>query len=309
MCCNAPRTRGASCARLVIQTTERMLHCQRSEMACAKCAKLKQGNCTTRPTKGLTIIDAMLPNPILTRELIKCTKLMSIAKDASTRIYSNNARYTSHIHNQTRCMSSTSSSFQQQQPKKKSWYVASAAVGMFAVTFATVPLYKLYCQAYGKGGTATATDDVNKVKTLKIDKSRLIEVQFHANTHSSIDWNFRPLTDHIKVYPGETALAFYRAKNPLDELVIGVATYTVLPYEAGQYFNKIQCFCFEEQMLQPREEVFMPVLFYLDPEFSKDPALSGVTEVTLHYTFFRSKDGEILELDELDEPIEIKKHN
>lgn len=188
--------------------------------------------------------------------------------------------------------------------EKAGLYMASIAVAMFGASFAAVPLYRLYCQVTGKGGQAIKEED-NKIVDMKIDTSRLITVKFDANTHSSMDWKFTPVQDKIKVHPGETALAFYRVKNPLDEPVIGVATYTVLPYEAGTHFNKIQCFCFEEQMLQPNEDVFMPVLFYIDPEYSKDPALFGSDEVVLSYTFFRSKDGEILDLDE---PIELKKH-
>lgn len=190
--------------------------------------------------------------------------------------------------------------------EKAGFYSAGIAIAMFAASFAAVPLYRLYCQITGKGGTAIKDDDPeNKIVDMKRDTSRPITVRFEANTHSSMAWNFTPLVDMVKVNPGETALAFYRAKNPLDELVIGVATYTVLPYEAGTYFNKIQCFCFEEQMLQPHEDVFMPVLFYIDPEFSKDPILGSTDEITLSYTFFRSKDGEF---PDLDEPIELKKH-
>lgn len=176
---------------------------------------------------------------------------------------------------------------------------------MFGASFAAVPLYKLYCQVTGKGGQAIKDDKEEKVMVMKKDINRPLKIVFSANSHSSVSWSFRPLQDSIEVYPGETALAFYRAKNPFNELVIGVATYTILPYEAGQYFNKIQCFCFEEQMLQPKEDVFMPVLFYIDPEFSKDPQLVGVEEITLNYTFFRSKDGVY---EGLDEPIELIKH-
>lgn len=191
--------------------------------------------------------------------------------------------------------------------EKTGFYMASIAVGMFGASFAAVPLYRLYCQATGKGGQAFKEDE-NKIVNLNVDKSRTVTVRFDAKTHSSMDWNFSPVQDKIKVHPGETALAFYRVRNPLDEMVIGVATYTVLPYEAGQYFNKIQCFCFEEQMLKPHEDIFMPVLFYIDPEFSKDPALANMSDVVLSYTFFRSKDGEILEVGEGDEPIVISSH-
>ena len=96
----------------------------------------------------------------------------------------------------------------------------------------------------------------------------------------------------VYLVPGETALAFYTATNPSDKPVIGISTYNVIPYDAGQYFNKIQCFCFEEQRLNPHEQVDMPVFFYIDPEFANDPAMWKVDEITLSYTFFESKDAE-----------------
>lgn len=201
---------------------------------------------------------------------------------------------------------SASTSYRRTIAEKFGYYSASVAIAMFGASFAAVPLYRIYCQATGKGGQAVADDDTNKIVNLNVDKSRTITVRFDAKTHSSTDWKFTPVQDKVIVHPGETALAFYRVKNPLDESVIGVATYTVLPYEAGLYFNKIQCFCFEEQLLKPHEDVFMPVLFYIDPEYSKDPQLGGTNDLLLSYTFFRSKDGEILELDE---PIELRKHN
>lgn len=93
-----------------------------------------------------------------------------------------------------------------------------------------------------------------------------------------------------QVTPGETALAFYRAENKTPLPVDGISTYNVIPFEAGQYFNKIQCFCFEEQRLNPGETVELPVFFYIDPEFVKDPKMENVTEVSLSYTFFESKE-------------------
>ena len=91
------------------------------------------------------------------------------------------------------------------------------------------------------------------------------------------------------VSPGETALAFFRAKNLTNRSIVGVATYSILPYEAGLYFNKIQCFCFEEQRLDPNEELDMPVFFYIDEQYSQDPKLEEVDEICLSYTFFESK--------------------
>lgn len=125
-------------------------------------------------------------------------------------------------------------------------------------------------------------------------KDRVISVKFNADLAASMRWNFKPQQYEIKVAPGETALAFYTAKNPTDQPVIGISTYNVIPFEAGQYFNKIQCFCFEEQMLNPHEEVDMPVFFFIDPEFAEDPKMEFVDEITLSYTFFEAKDGQKL---------------
>jgi len=106
-----------------------------------------------------------------------------------------------------------------------------------------------------------------------------------------MQWNFRPQQTEVTLYAGETALAFYTAKNPTPSPIDGISTYNVIPFEAGQYFNKIQCFCFEEQRLNPGEEVDMPVFFYIDPEFLEDPFLEEVDEIHLSYTFFESKPG------------------
>lgn len=98
------------------------------------------------------------------------------------------------------------------------------------------------------------------------------------------------MNSHVQVTPGETALAFYRAENKTPHPVDGISTYNVIPFEAGQYFNKIQCFCFEEQRLNPGETVELPVFFYIDPEFTDDPKMEHVDLITLSYTFFESKE-------------------
>lgn len=125
-------------------------------------------------------------------------------------------------------------------------------------------------------------------------KDRVISIKFNADLAASMRWNFKPQQYEIKVAPGETALAFYTATNPTNRPVIGISTYNVIPFEAGQYFNKIQCFCFEEQMLNPNEEVDMPVFFFIDPEFAEDPKMEFVDEITLSYTFFEAKDAQKL---------------
>ncbi|XP_067285280.1 cytochrome c oxidase assembly protein COX11, mitochondrial [Pseudorasbora parva] len=171
-------------------------------------------------------------------------------------------------------------------------YIAAAGVGMIGMSYAAVPLYRLYCQATGLGGTAVAGHDTEQVETMKAIRERIIKVTFNADTHASMQWNFRPQQSEIYVVPGETALAFYKARNPTNKPVIGISTYNVVPFEAGQYFNKIQCFCFEEQRLNPHEEVDMPVFFYIDPEFDEDPRMARVDNIILSYTFFEAKEGQ-----------------
>lgn len=175
-------------------------------------------------------------------------------------------------------------------------YVAAAAIGMIGMSYAAVPLYRLYCQATGLGGAAVAGHNVDQVETMMAVKDRIIKVAFNADVHASLHWNFRPQQSEIYVVPGETALAFYKAKNPTDKPVIGISTYNVVPFDAGQYFNKIQCFCFEEQRLNPHEEVDMPVFFYIDPEFAEDPRMARVDTITLSYTFFEAKEGQTFPL-------------
>ncbi|XP_037318773.1 cytochrome c oxidase assembly protein COX11, mitochondrial isoform X2 [Pungitius pungitius] len=167
---------------------------------------------------------------------------------------------------------------------------------MIGLSYAAVPLYRLYCQASGLGGTAVAGHDAEQVEAMEPVKGRVLKISFNADTHASMQWNFRPQQSEIFVVPGETALAFYRAKNPTNKPIIGISTYNVVPFDAGQYFNKIQCFCFEEQRLNPHEEVDMPVFFYIDPEFDEDPRMARVDTITLSYTFFEAKEGQKLPL-------------
>lgn len=211
------------------------------------------------------------------------------------------------------------------------YYSLATVVLCGGLTYAAVPLYRLFCQvssrlvsrqilrgfqSTGYGGTIDINHDATKVEHMKKVENTLLRIRFVANINSSMRWNFKPLQYEIKVIPGETALAFYSAKNPTDTPVIGISTYNVIPFEAGPYFNKIQCFCFEAQQLNPHEEVRqsenqrfrdyiqfdlqqifisakvdMPVFFYIDPEFVDDPKMEFVDTITLSYTFFESKDG------------------
>ncbi|XP_059094609.1 cytochrome c oxidase assembly protein COX11, mitochondrial-like [Tigriopus californicus] len=178
-----------------------------------------------------------------------------------------------------------------QQSRTTLFYVMSMAIGTVGLSYAAVPLYRIFCQSTGYGGTVKQGHDAEKVAELEPKKNRLIRVEFNADTAATMRWNFRPQQSVIYLNPGETALAFYTAKNPTDKPIDGISTYNVVPYEAGQYFNKIQCFCLEEQRLNPNEEVDMPVFFYIDPDFDSDPFLENVDSIVLSYTFFESKPG------------------
>jgi len=171
------------------------------------------------------------------------------------------------------------------------YYITAAGIFTAGMSYAAVPLYRMFCQAYSYGGTTVQGHDSSKVEKMEAIQSRPIKVRFNADKAANMRWNFKPQQSEITVYPGETALAFYTAMNPTDHTVIGISTYNVVPFEAGQYFNKIQCFCFEEQMLNPHEQVDMPVFFYIDPEFNEDPYLEFCNEITLSYTFFEAKEG------------------
>ena len=129
-------------------------------------------------------------------------------------------------------------------------YCAALAIGTVGASYAAVPLYKMFCQATGFGGEIKRANINRLDKLTPVENSRQIVIDFDAGTGRTMPWKFTPVQSHVKVVPGETALAFYNAQNPTDKPIIGVATYNVNPMKAGVYFNKIQCFCFEEQRLE-----------------------------------------------------------
>jgi len=180
-------------------------------------------------------------------------------------------------------------------------YMSSVAILMLGLSYASVPLYKMFCEATGFDGIIRRDEDQERiaanVRSLpqRMDKSDpMIRIHFSSTPSSLLPWTFEPEQSEITIQPGETALAFYRAKNEANRPIIGIATYNVQPSQAAFYFNKIQCFCFEEQRLEPGEEIDMPVFFYIDPDFIRDPNLQGVRDISLAYTFFESKGTEHL---------------
>ncbi|MEL7542895.1 MAG: cytochrome c oxidase assembly protein [Pseudomonadota bacterium] len=156
---------------------------------------------------------------------------------------------------------------------------------MIALSFAAVPLYQLFCQVTGFGGT-TQRVEANDGPVL----DRTISVRFDANTSQGLKWKFQPVQHTLELKLGENKLAFYRASNPTDAPIKGTATFNVTPEIAGAYFAKIECFCFTEQTLTPGQSVDMPVSFYIDPEILDDPDARNIREITLSYTFFPVKE-------------------
>ena len=159
--------------------------------------------------------------------------------------------------------------------------VVLVVVVMVGVSFASVPLYDLFCRVTGFGGTTQTAETLpNQV----IDRE--ITIQFNADTNRDLPWDFVPEERSIKVKLGQRGLTAYIARNRQQHPTVGTALYNVTPLKAGKYFHKIQCFCFDEQVLAPNEEVSMPVLFYVDPALNDDPNMNDVHTITLSYSFF-----------------------
>jgi len=156
--------------------------------------------------------------------------------------------------------------------------------GMTGLAFASVPLYRIFCQVTGFDGTTMRAAGDNAPGAAA--GARTVSIRFDANTSTALPWRFRPERNTEPVRIGERDIAFFTAKNLSDRPVTGSATFNVTPVAAGKYFNKIQCFCFEQQSLKAGEEVRMPVIFFVDPEFLKDPDTRGISEITLSYTFY-----------------------
>jgi cytochrome c oxidase assembly protein subunit 11 len=176
------------------------------------------------------------------------------------------------------------------------WWIAAGLMGVFGAVWALVPLYKMYCQSTGQGqATQTGHKDYSAPPEPNSPAAnRLISVDFTGHVHTSLPWEFRTQQKRVVVGLGETALAFYRAKNNSDKPIIGVSVYHMLPAEAGLYFNKIQCFCFDEQLINPGEEVDLPIFFFIDPLMAEDSRFDSITKITLSYLFFES-DSELPE--------------
>lgn len=155
---------------------------------------------------------------------------------------------------------------------------------MLSLSYASVPLYRLFCQVTGFGGTTQKA--ITESDTI-IDRE--LTVRLDSNIASDLDWEFKPQKNTHKIKVGENKIVYYKAKNISSETLSGTATYNVTPNKAGEYFNKVECFCFIEQQLKPGEEVMMPVVFFIDPEIINNKNLDDVKNITLSYSFFPVK--------------------
>ncbi|MCG8509309.1 MAG: cytochrome c oxidase assembly protein [Rhodospirillales bacterium] len=167
--------------------------------------------------------------------------------------------------------------------------VASFAVvaGMIGLAYASVPLYRLFCQVTGFGGTPQIATDETRLPESGPATDRTLTVRFDSTINSALPWRFKPVQRKMTVKAGESMLAFYEAENLSDKAHSGTATFNVTPHKAAPYFVKVDCFCFTEQRLAPGQAVDMPVSFYIDPEILTDENTADVSTITLSYTFFR----------------------
>jgi cytochrome c oxidase assembly protein subunit 11 len=163
--------------------------------------------------------------------------------------------------------------------------LVAVVVGMVGLSFASVPLYRIFCQATGYGGTTQRAEAAPAQVA-----AGLVTVRFDAATAPDLAWEFRPLQTQIQLHPGEEKQVFFRAINRSRETVTGAATYNVTPTKAGIYFDKVQCFCFNEQRLGPGESKDMGVVFFVDPDLLKDAGTRDVRTITLSYTMFRARE-------------------
>ena len=153
-------------------------------------------------------------------------------------------------------------------------------VAMLALAFASVPLYRIFCQVTGFGGTTMKAESAPGAVAGEIG------VRFDANIDPRLPWKFEPEQATVRIHPGARTTIYYKASNYTARRTFGTATFNVSPAQAGQYFSKIECFCFTEQELKGGQSVRMPVVFYVDPRLREDPATKGLDEITLSYTFY-----------------------
>ena len=171
------------------------------------------------------------------------------------------------------------------QNKKVIFIITFVGMFMLSLSYAAVPLYDIFCRVTGFGGTTQIASSAPGSTG-----HPNINIRFESNITDSLNWDFYSKTKTVKIPMGEEKTIYYFAKNLSDEPIVGTATFNVTPAKAGQYFMKIDCFCFVEQLLNPGESMNMPVTFFIDPDLYKDENVQEVNEITLSYTFMKSMD-------------------
>lgn len=179
-------------------------------------------------------------------------------------------------------MSQSAASVASQKNTRVALWSAALAVFMVAASYASVPLYRLFCQVTGFGGTTQKAE-----KAPDHIAAQVIKVRFDANVAPGLSWSFEPKDRVQTLKIGQQGFASYRAVNNSNKTITGTATFNVTPDIVGQYFNKIQCFCFTEQTLKPGESKEMPVIYFVDPAILDDPHARKIDEITLSYTFYK----------------------
>lgn len=170
--------------------------------------------------------------------------------------------------------------------KRVALIVGCVVLGMVGLSFASVPLYNIFCRVTGWGGTTQVSDALPAEDEIL---DREMTVRFDSNVASDLPWYFKPEKQMVTVNVGARGFINFIAENEEAYPVAGTAVFNVTPLKAGKYFHKVQCFCFNEQVLQPGERVNMPVLFYVDPAIQDDRNLEDVKVITLSYSFFRTE--------------------
>ncbi len=165
--------------------------------------------------------------------------------------------------------------------------LTAVVFGMAGLAYASVPLYRIFCQVTGYGGTTQQAASVPGVEV-----ERIITVRFDSNVSPTLPWHFAPAQPLVEVKVGESGLAFFTARNLSDTSITGTAVFNVTPLKVGKYFNKIDCFCFTEQILAPGQEMDMPVSFFVDPTIMNDINMGEIKTITLSYTFLRAESEE-----------------
>jgi len=173
-------------------------------------------------------------------------------------------------------------------------YAISVGVVTLGLSYAAVPLYRVFCSVTGYNGTpqTSSKDGSGKFAPDRIAQpvgQKTLTIRFNADKSDTLNWKFWPCQKSLQVKPGETVLAFYKAKNLADHDILGVATYNVTPGQVAPYFAKVECFCFDEQRLLAGEEVDLPIFFFIDKDFVDDPLMKDIDDIVLSYTFFKAK--------------------